>query len=451
MRENWLDDELNKLFDDYDSDINLEAEWNALQERRQKDKRPSLLWILFLGFAVAAGSWYIYSSSSTTMVVSDAEPSTATEDLPITQSLNSQTPNTQSEIALIKNTQTENTRGLNTKIVNSQNSLKEDKVAEFKKPNVQNAKSSLSSTTVSSLPTQAQASNINQSQSKTSNYALTTQKNIVIGLDDVSKFVKEIVFMPLLPTYLEIDRSLIEGFAENNNRTRKTSSRAGNQYLGFTFGYSPLTKGSILEDEKAIDGFSSSISFKKYLSPKFYLATGLGLDHFSTQLTGKSQYSYTQLEDNQLIERYINSDGTIDDVYGIGEVAVTETSTFQLYNRYKFISVPVIFGVQLYEKAQSHLELEAGVSASFVSQYELKYFDGINQFKNYDNLDLRESGVFNGITNLTWHYQPQSMDRLDFFFRLGARLQLNDITREKIIDSKRFQSFTLGFGAEYSL
>jgi len=470
MEDNLFDDQRNKMFDDYDSEMHLEAEWKALQERRQPTKRPIIVWMLSIGFAIVGISWVMYSSYTTPAIASnaaavstntvvandittkaDATNQVATNEKVINEEVTSILPGAQDDfqakekLTALQDDENDDAQNLKTKKTN------EAAIANSSKNQI--SQSTPSSKNEVSQSSQEQSNSVDQSKASTLKNTPTVQKNNELKLNFKPKLTNQITSLPLAQTLVVTDDFVLDDldFVFGQTMERKKSSKASTQYLSLAFGYSPITRGSVLENEKTKHGISSSIHYKKYLSPKFYIATGLGFDQFTTQVTGDSENIYTQLEENQILERYYNADGTIEYVYGTGEVEVIELTSFKLYNRYNFISVPVLLGLQIYHNGKSHLEFETGVSATIVSQYEVKYFDGINQFKDYEDLDLRQTGLFSSITNLTWHYQPQSIERLDFFCRLGARLQLNDITSEQMVNTKRFKSLNFGIGVDYRL
>ena len=449
MRDNWLDDELNEMFQDFDSEMNLENEWAALQQRRKSPTQPNRLWFLLVGVAVVSASWYFYSTSLTQNTEIDTQ---LTQQISVTSDESNSTKKlVNAEIILDQQNNFHGTethvgldKPLNEKIKLSVNTQR--LAAQTLAPT--NLYSSIKSNDkeTEQLPqskekykTQTNVKSI-ESHNEIERVALQVAINKIANLEQLSHTL-----------YTDQKPSVNHTLTTLNSLKRTKANKAGAHYLSLGFGYSPLTTGATRDEEKAIDGISTSLHYMKYLSPNLYLKTGINLDKFTTRVKGTITESNTQMEDNQIIKRYYNFDGTIEYVYGEGEVIADEVTQYHLYNRYQFVSVPVIFGLEVLQTERSYFAVEGGISATIFNQYDIKKFDGINTFNSVENQELKTAGIFSGLAAISWHYQPQALEKLDFFCRVGSRFQLNDLSDNSIYNVNRFHAVDVGLGIQYRM
>ena len=492
MRDNWLDDGLNEMFEDFDSEMNLEAEWAALEQRRETQQRPYRLWLLCMCAVVLGAALYLYPSTDMpadmasdtpeATLVNVIDPKANDLDLTPTQ------PPTQPTLEIEEARISENNLAIqNSEQQQQQQTLQQplqqlskqlDAVSTIKPrvddtktqdavrlvttqtskekthDTVQSDKDQLASSAFTTVRENTTSINENTiAQRSTPNPNNSNQPPQTVWSSLTPLLVDQVREISILPSMIDLNRSVVNvnDLALTPSRTRKKANKAGAYYLGLDFGYSPLTSGGILADEIAVDGIGTSLYIKKYLASNIYLKTGLNLDRYTTQVNGTSTNSYTQIQDNQIIERYFNPDGTFVPVLGMGPVAIDEVTDYQLYNRYQFVSVPVIFGVQLLERANSFIVIEGGLSATIATQYEAKFFDRQSGFVEYDDLTIRKQGLLSGLGGISWHYQPQSVERLSLYTRLRATVQLNDTTTDAFSTASKFQSYSVGVGVEYRL
>ena len=449
MRDNWLDNELNEKFQDFDSEMNLEQEWAALQERRstQQRQQPNKLWLLCAGIAVVSASWYLYSTpltqnssietqlSKTVVEYKEvAQHNKATTDEVTKETFNLQIDNSQLQIEKSDNTSatSEQKNSVTRDLAPPSQSIQ---AMHRDTPN-ENAQQYTQTTVKQRTP------NITQSTRSGNEIQISTDQSVINQITEVSQLLHT------LNNHLTASTGIL---IELDPRRRSKANKAGAQSLSIGIGYSAFTSGTTFNDEKAIDGTSASLHYKKYLSPKSYLKTGLNIDKYTTRLEGVSTHSYTQVEDGQIIERYFNSDGTFDSVLGEAEVSIEETTEYHLYNRYQFVSIPVIFGLEVLERQRSYFAVEGGISASLISNYEIKEFDGVNTFNSMENLQLRKAGLLSGLAAISWHYQPLQSNKLDVFCRVGSRFQLNDLSDVGDYNVQRFNALNFGLGVQYRM
>lgn len=453
MRKDWLEDDLKDRFEDFGSEMDLEAEWSALEDRRDPEpKRRFPIWYVIAGVLLVGVTWLGYANyesddkdtlGEVTLIDVDGDRISEIENIQRGQSdALTKTSEYQAQIVEEKKVKqhpfNQKTNQTATQITPSQSfsTLKNTLTTRTPYANTDpGIKRTYRTSSVSKqLPQIAKV--------ETSN--IMNQTRSVLSINSIDGIVSLLNDEGSLPRL----RRRIKTF----DKKRLTAGYTGEHFVGLVAGYSPLTSGRILANENSLDAISAGIYYKKYISSRFFLQTGLNWDRYTTSISGTDQNITTDLVEDQLLEQYFYLDGTVVDVFGEGEVTTTETANYSLYNRYQFFSIPVIVGYQLYRGNSVVLEIEGGISATVASRYDVKNFDIVNRaFQQNENLPLSSAGIISGLTALNLHYQPAQMDRLNFIGRVGASLQFNDIATDNDYVFDRFRSYQLGLGLQYRL
>jgi len=225
------------------------------------------------------------------------------------------------------------------------------------------------------------------------------------------------------------------------------------KYISIASGYSPFSKGKILEEESSLDAISTNLLYHKYLSKKLYLSTGISFDQFTTRLETVNTQNYTESRDNQIIRTDEYQNGLVEETLGIGEVAISEKTTFEIYNRYKFVSVPLILGLELSPSGRSSFQIEGGMSASILSQFDGKVLatNSTEIFNDLNSLDLKKQGMLGGLFGLQWNYIPVKNKDWKLFLKYQGYFQLNKLSDSPDLNIDKFNAHQFFVGVKYEL
>ncbi len=456
MRENWLEEGLRDKLEGFDSELNLEEAWDALEQKRSepKGRRLGWLWIVTGSLLLIGSSFAIYQ------LTTNETPEMV--DVPVKVDVSNVIG--QEKVVLLDS---ENAL-LTEKIFEAQSQMPESSSnrnyqSQQQDTPIRNTQiitpKSLDYTTPSSYFVSTPNIDNNQNDRTTDDQVTDSDVSTEIGqsvaLNQSNLVINQFTLLEGVTAKLQRDSKQVLKFkfANFGRQDRVKKSKSIPQFVGVDFGFSPITNGQILADEKAIDAVSANLYYKKHLSNSFYLKVGLGLDRYTTRIEGSESNTSTSIEPNQVVERVIYQDGTIENILGDGEVTTTETTTYQLYNSYQFISVPVVAGLRIIDRAQTNIELEGGMATTISSQYDVKEYDPTNggQVNQVADLNLRNTSIFSGLLAAQWNYHPKSLSRLGVFMKVGTRFQLNDISSEDTFNVDKFKSYQLGLGLQYRL
>ena len=459
MRENWLEEGLRDKFEGFDSELNLEEAWGTLEQTRNAPNKRRLGWLW-----IVTGSLLFLGSSLAVFQLTTNETTEIT-DAPVKAKVSNVISQKQKEVVDVndvKETLVSDQISKSETPLSGTSSIKTSQRQQKDTPN-RNTQTTLSNNLVydapSSYPTTRQNNVTNQNNltavDQVNDSAVSTVGRQSAALTQSNLAINQITLLAGVSSKLQRDSKQVlnHKIADFLLLDRVKKSKSIPQFVGIDFGFSPVTNGQVLANEEALDGISASLFYKKHLSRRFYLKTGLGLDRFMTKQEGSTENSFTSIEPDQIVERIIYQDGTIENVLGDGEVTTTESTTYQLYNSYQFVSIPVVAGFRIVDRDLTSIEVEGGMSTTISSQYDVKEYDPANggQVNQLADLNLRNTSVFSGLLAAQWNYHPKSLKRLGLFMKVGTRFQLNDISTDESFNIDKFRSYQLGLGLQYRL
>ena len=85
--------------------------------------------------------------------------------------------------------------------------------------------------------------------------------------------------------------------------------------------------------------------------------------------------------------------------YGLGEVKYRETKSHQTFNRYRFVSIPLLVGYEIPLFGRSSLHFEGGLATSIMSAHSGK----VMQDGSISSFETRKIGVLQSVSS--FHYQ----------------------------------------------
>lgn len=480
MRENWLEQGLHDKLDHYESPIDLEAAWEALEAQRpapKKKRRFLIWWFVGLALLMSGSAYFLWESThspnalevsaSLEMVpaIPENNPTTKnivtnnkgndvvlkeTAKLPPT---NQKTPKqgvdlatSQETLPTVKNpakvkietTNTRTTKTLNETIDNISISSLTPKMISPIPPNTVNTMSSLEEEgSLASLTTSKQVQE--SSTSSKHKFRITPQLyTLNISLVETTTTNSIGTNLPLLPT------------SDSEMRNNKKVAHVP-QYIGLESGFGLRSKGKTLADEIPLDVFSIQLFYQKYLSKKIYLKTGIAYQQFTNKLEGDTTKRYTQLMDNQTILINHYADGSAENVYGMAEVETIERTRYQIFNKYRFLSVPILFGREWSPFKKNILQVEGGVSATVFSQFDGQFLadSPATSFDELATLNLKKAGLFHALLAVQWNIRPFDNSDWTLFLKYQGNLQLNELSHSETLNIEKFHAQQLFMGLKY--
>lgn len=468
MKKDWLEQGLNDKLGNYESSMDLEEAWMALEAKRQapKRKRRFLIWWFLGGILVLSlsASGYFLWEKGTMNESMDTSDIFKIEQNIVENCIETPISNPTNKELHLSGQATED-KSLNPK------GLRQDiAIAEFAPNKLKNGKTRPTNTESSITATKSIA-NI-QSKANKPNVMIKNTSNISSSWKDenqelqattrvsyqaLSETERESEMIPKLPTLnnlLEIPNIDLEKLNFSQLSTLDKEMRTKHkttfvpQYVGVESGYGWRSKGKVLEDEKPLDVFSIHLFYQKYLNKKIYLKTGIQFSQFTNKLELDSTNTYTQVVDNQLILINEYADGTIDNVYGLAEIETIETINMKLFNQYKFLSVPIILGLELSPFKNSSFQVEAGFSTTIFSKFD-GHFMGNNGLEKLENLNLKKTGILNALYAAQWNIRPFKRANWKLFLKYQGSFQWNKLSEQPRLNMEKFNAQQLFVGLKY--
>ena len=456
MKENWLKDGLNDKLGDYGSPIDLEDAWKALEANRKppKKKRKFLGW-WFLGtiLFISLGGYLFndeYLSSMNTSLQSEKIEKVNIQNI---------TPNKSSKnqnITFSKEQESYTSSIDKTIHLQSNKSIVKEERLESIHSKSPKSISPNNNTFTQNKYSPKQNSNTNpilfsekEELIRPSEYKNSLSKSIARKISKTSDLSKSEVYLNLLPEQeKEFD---FEIQTDKNKIIQKFPKLISPQFLGIESGYGFLSSGSIINEESNLDMVSVSLFYEKYFKQNFYLKTGLTFDQFTNQLTSSNVKSYTEPTENQIIVINYYQDGTIENIYGMSDVAVKEETNFNLFNKYRFISIPVIFGWQSPTFKRNSIQIEGGISTSIFGKYSgnIVTNDTNEILGKLSELDLKKAGILKATYALQWNYSLLKNQNWVIFTKVQGNQHLNNISTSENLNVEKFKSHQLLMGFKY--
>ena len=452
MKKNWLENGLNDKLGDYGSPIDLEEAWKALEQQRkpEKKKRRFLGWWFFgLIFFIGMGGYFLMEKNNALSSISDSD---INANIPVAFNNTNNNVNQKSshdKNLLVDNnvlnnkTLSEKTKHLH---ISKSDEIENKKAIKTKPANVQHSITHPQEQLIiqSTVSNQSRDVSINNEQRLSDNNFIVEPKTIA-----------SILQLPLVNTLLLNSFesvSLLEKCEALQKVKIKKSKSFYPKYISIASGYSPFSKGKILEEETSLDAISANLLYHKYLSKNLYLSTGISFDQFTNRIETIDIQNYTEL-DNHLIKTNEYLNGIVEETYGMVEVAVMEKTTFEVFNKYKFVSIPLILGLELSPSGKSSFQIEGGMSASILNQIDGKILatNSTEIFNDLNSLDLKKRGIVSGLFGMQWNYIPVKNKDWRLFLKYQGYFQLNKLSDAPDLNISQFNAHQFSMGIKYEL
>lgn len=462
MKDNWLETGLNDKFENFGSPIDLDEAWRALEEKRKpsRKKRRFLIW-WGMGATLLICGYFFLDRHNDQLVTSPGikrnmivEFNTKTESSTFETNVNS-----------INTEEVLNNNSASTDI-NQLDILENDQFENIKIEKTKTIDGRQRSTEIGrSYPDNSVMSSFEKPESKDRESFGGKEKSAIEPLNDFgniasipsAKFIKEaeLLFVnKLLHSILDEEPNLD---LSNEPRyfdeviTYYAKPRLP-QLVGISSGYSFLSKGKTLQTERSLDAFSFNLFYQKNISKRLYLKSGIEWNRFVNKIELSTTKSYMENKDGQILVINIFQNGTEELLYGNADVEINETTNFELFNRYSFINIPLIFGMELFSTKRSSFQIESGLSVSIIGKYNGRFLAGNSSevLTSLNSLELREIGLMNGLYAMQWNYAPfERNENWEFFASYRGSFQLNNISNDKTLNVQKFRAQQIALGLQY--
>lgn len=456
MKDNWLEQELKDKLDGYDSSMNLEQAWSALKEKRTpKDRKRFLVWIIFgslISLTIGLVSLNYMNKSDLTKENTSATSGSVSADL--NQELNKSKALDESKILNSKII----AEPLITSINNAQPSIKSNHSKNLTQNNSNSfskIESSWGHEPTSTIDKVLKEKSSSENVVTHMRNSISKRKQVVtnIGNNNLAKVIELVRVFPLLNMVEKHPISLPLNVGKMEKVDCPSRANGQSHYISVSGGYGFRPKGRIMSVETPVDLVSAQVHYQGSLTRNFYFRTGVNFDQFTNRVESQGINSFTSPRADQVVLVYHYQDGSTEEVLEVADVDVTETFGYTLYNRYKFISIPAMLGMNFLVKKQSYFQAETGISASIASKYDVKYFDitAAEKFNQVENLGLKRSGILRGLYAIQWNYTNANLNALELFLRYQGSFQVNNISNNTAMNIERFKAQQLFVGVQYRL
>lgn len=471
MNKDWFDKALKNKLPDSATDFDLEAAWTALESRRRKKPRRRVLaWWLLAGFILLAGggtAWWWSAQPELTISgnrifsndhhaagdqysvgdhhgAGDQHPAGDRTGRPYAASRVGETQSSTDNFSSIKNN-----------LTTTQNPAK---------PVTDNPRSSVEATLAVA---QHGASGVGETQSSAGNISsikndpTTTQNPSVPAANNPRSSVEAtrgagtIENVECLPTISGVNiqsgrpefpfKPVAQMPAAERHKRRKASKwSVGAQAV---FGTNQVSRSGAPDyvtarnqEEKTLDMFQVGLDIRRQLNRHFFIQTGIQFAQWTDVRRTLQTTESTRPDPNLLLERIIYPDGSIENIFGPGEVRVLSTTRETRYNRYRHIEAPILMGLTLPFGKRWQLDAAAGVAIGLVARPSGSTTIGSETFA-LDALPYRNAGTLSATGSLAWLYRRRDWSA---GLALTGRTGLNSSSRDAALFSEKRRSVGLG-------
>ncbi len=455
MEKNWLETGLNDKLGDYASSMDLEEAWNAIDAKRHpnKKKRRFIGWWL-LGLLALIVGFFLWHKSK----VSDSTPGVVASNV-IEKEQTDNTPNDQ-----ILAVQKDITTGLVSKeksnstvtieqIYNNKNTLRTlgstmSENSELKRHNFLNKKENFQNSSINKNDffktnpqdySERSNTTLNESQIRIEEEVVTFS-NVPLLSSSKIKYLDFSIFDDILPIqFIRI-------------KSRKAIEFPSN-YIGIASGYSFASTGKSSIEESTLDAFSLNLFYQKYLKKNVYLKTGFSFNQFTNELASTHNATRQEQANDQVIAINLFQNGNVENELGPGITEIIEKTTFQIFNKYKFVNIPILIGVTLNPKSRINFQIEGGISTSIFSKFDGKILtnNGSEIFNDLNRIDLKKAGIVNGRYGLGCNFTLTKNNNWNAFVNYQGNLQFNKLSNTSSLNVEKFNSQQLFIGLKYGL
>ena len=472
MKENWLEKGLQEKLNDYNSLMDLEGAWNALEDTREppkKNRKFFIWWILGLS-TLAISMTYLLSTptepENSEIYNSSVDISEETKNFKDIKELGfnkiatlESKNNLRSAAKHLDNNEKHsilNTSSFDSYQVKANEIVNKTQKLASKVFRRDNSKITITNkSNFASENIRYDKSNINNEYRNVdlvnSNYVNTA---LILSTSEISRPLSYLV-IPQATLFKGQDKILKPYLTRriSDNEDNDKYVKLLTQTFGIGGGYGLSSKGKVLDEESPLDNLTLQINYQRFLSRNFYIKTGVYLDQYTNKISSINTSSYVGSLDDQTIIINSYQDGSTEEIKGSVDVDIKETTSYLIYNQYQFISIPIIFGIEVFNINNSSFQFEGGLSTTIASRYDVKFWSSEDRqvISSLEDTDLSQYGLFRGLYTVQWNYQISNATDWGVFVKYQGQYQLNDISSNIELNLEKFNAHQFLIGLKYQL
>jgi len=259
------------------------------------------------------------------------------------------------------------------------------------------------------------------------------------------------------PNYsLKEKNAVLELFPRKNYS--KTWVTSLNSYISYGVAPSLLSSDTIEtymqqrnDSEKTLDAIRAGIGIKFQHANNWYFKSGLEYEQINEQFNFYEEIESDSTLNNVIVSSYILADGTQIDSLGTINAKVINWTNHNIYNRYKFIDVPVLFGYSKKFNRNLNWFIEGGLSVNLIFKQNGAFQSQENiLIRMEDEPDLYKKNV--GISLLAASGVKYSFNNnLSVWLAPNIKYKLGSITSDINPIEQRFLNIGLQTGVSFNL
>jgi hypothetical protein len=413
MKQEWFDKKIANEMQDFDSFMDFESAWKAIEAKRNKKKKRAIyFWLTCLGLLAVSGlaiSFYLTGNNEKT--ISNNQHSITQEiNEPIFENNKKNIVDENSAIKIESTPLSENTPKKGGILINHNNNLsakiKHDNNLKIETISIKN-KNELLITENKSID------ELKDNTETTPNYQSIPAPSAKANKYKEKHTLPNALFTPNFYVRYSGKKILVNTIVEdefNFTSSNKPTIQWGMDLaFGKYFRQLSATENTITDWvntrqqlETPLDAFYAGIYLKKYFSERFFLQPGLGFLQHTARFEEFSKRNYSELVDDQLIEIIQYSDGTEDRIYGDQTANFTETQLITSYQKSRSSLLQIMAGLDFPFNKKAGVNLSVGASISLFTSISGKTIEKELQAGKYENLTnfgYKKSGQLYGHGN----------------------------------------------------
>lgn len=390
MKKGRFEEKLVEKLGNYETNLDLETAWEALEVRRNKPKRRKLpfLWLLFGVLALGVGTL----ERNQIQVFKDPQ------NAPAKYTAGTKTSIVTSSGVLINDSTIKAIVHSKEQASNSKFTTKAQNV-KARKTILSNLKSSL--TPLVSIKKQQPLAEYTASNNGLSKTSPSQEKTFEKGSTPI------LAYLDGIQNSISTKSSTLTSLSK---LSRRKYSKKQPLWLGLSIGYGKshrsleavdMAQQELVEKQKvaiqALDAYSIRLFAEKDSKSTFFWNAGLLLQQHTNRLTDNFTQISTETRPEQLLEIIRQPDGSEELVYGEGPVSVERTIQNTNYLRYQRLNLSLLAGVHLRLSKPIHLKLAAG--PAFVVQMRtsgktISTLESVGTYVELTDLAYKTSGLW---------------------------------------------------------
>lgn len=413
MKQEWFDKKIANEMQDFDSFMDFESAWKAIEfKRNKKKKRAIYFWLTCLGLLAVSGlviSFYLMKNNENNILIN--QPYITQEiNEPIFNNNKKNIADESSAIKIESTPLSENTTKKEDLPVNHNNNqsakITHDNNLKIETISIKN-KNELLITENKSID------ELKDNIETTSNYQSIPAPSAKANKYKEKHPLPNALFTPNFYVRYSGKRILVNTIVEdefNFNPSNKPTIQWGMDLaFGKHFRQLSATENTITDWvntrqqlETPLDAFYAGIYLKKYFSERFFLQPGLGFLQHTVRFEEFSKRNYSELLDDQLVEIVRYADGTENLIYGEQAANFTETQLVTSYQKSRSSLLQILAGLDFPFNKKIGVNLSVGASISLFTSISGKTIGEkliSGKYDNLSNFGYKKSGQLYGHGN----------------------------------------------------